>query len=188
MSAGWKKNCSCAKRCGQLAAQIGDESRRRRVLLLQGDQDLAIHRAHGGGIAQGDVDAAVGQADVVEHDVDLVVADDMPNLRLRRRRNMPASSRGAFRAARARAGASGRHRPAGRNPGPAAGTEQGTADHQNDERRNGRHRLRQRPGQRIAILLAERLEASFEAVMDPHQGIRSARRARRPADAAVRRR
>ncbi len=37
---------------------------------------------HGGGIAQRDVDAAVWQADVVEHDVDLIVADQAADLRL----------------------------------------------------------------------------------------------------------
>ena len=48
-----------------------------RVLFVEGNEDFAVHRADGGGIAQGDVDAAVGQADVVENDVDLVVADDL---------------------------------------------------------------------------------------------------------------
>ncbi len=47
------------------------------MLLVERDQDLAVHRADGGGIAEGDVDTAIGQADVVEHHADLVVADEL---------------------------------------------------------------------------------------------------------------
>ena len=56
--------------------------RRRRVLLFQRDQNLAVHRTDGRGVAERDVDAAVGQADIVEHDLDLIVADDLADRRL----------------------------------------------------------------------------------------------------------
>ncbi len=61
----------------QFAAQRRDERGGRRMFLLERNQDLAIHRADGRRVAQGDVDAAVGQTDVVEHRVDLVGADDL---------------------------------------------------------------------------------------------------------------
>ena len=41
---------------------------------FSGNQYLAVHRPHGCRIAQRDDDAAVGQSDVVEHHVDLLVA------------------------------------------------------------------------------------------------------------------
>src|SRR6202012_3937261 len=49
----------------------------RGVLLLQGYQNLAVHRPYGGGVAQGDIDAAIGQPDIVEQGLDLIVADDV---------------------------------------------------------------------------------------------------------------
>src|SRR3974377_1800211 len=86
MSAGWKKNCSwgnCRGSSGRRGPstwrcepQAADQLRRRRVLRLQRDQDLAVHRTDGGGVAQCDVHAAVGQPDIVQDRVDLTVAGD----------------------------------------------------------------------------------------------------------------
>ena len=49
------------------------------MFFVERNEDFPVHRADGGGIAQGDIDAAVGEADVVEKHVDLVVADDLSN-------------------------------------------------------------------------------------------------------------
>ena len=77
MSAGWKKNVQLREALRQFAPELGDVRGRGRMLPLQRDQDLAIHRSDRCRVAQRDVDAAIGQADVVEDHVDLVVADDI---------------------------------------------------------------------------------------------------------------
>ena len=68
MSAGWKKKVSVGKLAIQPAAQLADVVPGGAVLAgPQRDQDLAVERADGGAVAEGDVEAAVGQADVVEN-------------------------------------------------------------------------------------------------------------------------
>ena len=120
MSAGWKKNVQLREAAGQLAPQIGDVRGRGRMLLVQRDQDLAIHRADRRGVAQRDIDAAIGQADVVEDHVDLVVADDVADGALDLREIvLRLLDPGAWQV-RGRAGASVRRRFAGRNPCRAA--------------------------------------------------------------------
>src|SRR6266403_1554639 len=52
---------------------------RRAVLFLQRNEYFAVHRTDGGRITQRDIDAAIRQADIVQHDVDLVAADDLVN-------------------------------------------------------------------------------------------------------------
>ena len=70
------------KALGQLAAQLGDQLCGRRVLLLERDEDFAVHGPDRRRIAQGDVHAAVGQADIVEHGIDLPGADELADRRL----------------------------------------------------------------------------------------------------------
>ena len=168
---GLKEELQLGEMRRQRPAQLGDELRRRLMLFLQRNQYLAIHRAHGGRIAQGDIDAAVRQADVVEHDVDLIAADRVGGSPPRPRQNIAASSPGACPAARARADASGRHPPAERNRGPAAGTDTREPTIKMMNARDGRDRLRQRPRQRVSVFLPERLESAFEAGLEAHQNI-----------------
>src|SRR4029077_1281161 len=61
----------------QLPAQHGGQGGGGRVFLAQRDQDLAVHGTDCRRIAQGNVDAAVGQPDVVEDDADLPRADEL---------------------------------------------------------------------------------------------------------------
>jgi hypothetical protein len=51
----------------------------RPVLRLERDQDVAVGSRHERRVAEGQVDAASRQADVVEHGVDLVGRDDLPD-------------------------------------------------------------------------------------------------------------
>ncbi len=51
------------------------------MFLLERHQDFAVHRPDGRRIAEGNVDAAIGQTDIVEHDFDLVLADDLADRR-----------------------------------------------------------------------------------------------------------
>ena len=51
------------------------------MVFLQGNKNFAIHRTDSRTVAQGDVDTAVGEAEIVEDDVDLLVADDFANRR-----------------------------------------------------------------------------------------------------------
>ena len=44
---------------------------------LERDEHFAVERADGGGVGEGEVDAADGQADVVEHEVEFVGRDDL---------------------------------------------------------------------------------------------------------------
>ena len=48
----------------------------RRVVLFQRDENFSVHRSDRRRIAQRDIDAAIGQADIVEHRIDLIVAHD----------------------------------------------------------------------------------------------------------------
>ena len=66
MSAGWKKNSTPGNASRQLSRSCVDVVGGRAMALLQGDQDFRVERADGAGIAVGQVDAAIGQADVVE--------------------------------------------------------------------------------------------------------------------------
>ena len=66
MSAGWKKNSMPGKRLGNSRAQFVHVFLRRPVVRLQGNQDFGIHGADRARIAVGQIDAAIGQADVVE--------------------------------------------------------------------------------------------------------------------------
>ena len=50
---------------------------RRRVFILERDENLAVHWADRRRIAQRNVDAAIGKTDIVQDDVDLVIADDL---------------------------------------------------------------------------------------------------------------
>ena len=45
-------------------------------MFLQRDQYFAVHGANGRGVGQRGIGRAIGQADIVEHYVDLVVPDD----------------------------------------------------------------------------------------------------------------
>ena len=74
---GLKEELAIRKPLGQFAPQVGHVSGGWRVILVQGDQHLAVHGSHGGGIADGHVHAAVRQADVVQNGFDLIIADDL---------------------------------------------------------------------------------------------------------------
>src|ERR1700736_4878222 len=63
-------------------SQIGDQSCGWSSLFRERNQDLAIHGSHRRGIAQGNIDAAVGETDVVEHYVDLIAPDRPADLGL----------------------------------------------------------------------------------------------------------
>src|SRR2546430_10371588 len=69
-----------------LGAQARDELRRGVVALAQRQQDLAVERADGAGVAVRQVDAAVGHAQVVEDGLELIlrhqVAEDRKSTRL----------------------------------------------------------------------------------------------------------
>ena len=56
----------------QYGAQLLDEGFRRPVVFLQADQGVAVHRPDRSGVLVGHVDAAIGQADVVDDVVELV--------------------------------------------------------------------------------------------------------------------
>ena len=163
MSAGWKKNCSSRKALRQFAAQVGDVRGRRRVMLLQRNQDFAVHRADGRRIAQRDVDAAIGQADIVEDDVDLVVADDLAD-----RRFDPGEIVLRLLDPRSRRGAHVQPHLAGidlrEEIHPELREQQARSD---DQRRRRTPTVSSgpvdRPGQRVAIDLAEVVEARLES-------------------------
>src|SRR4051794_12154097 len=53
--------------------------RSRGVLLLERDQDFAVHRADGCRIAQAGVGRAVWQTDIIEQDFDLIITHDFPD-------------------------------------------------------------------------------------------------------------
>lgn len=50
---------------------------RRRVFILERDENLTVHWADRRRIAQRNVDAAIWKTDIVQDDVDLVIADDL---------------------------------------------------------------------------------------------------------------
>ena len=75
MSAGWKKNSTPGKCFGSFARSTVTNSLGRAVLALQRHQDLAVERADGAGVAVGQVDAAVGHAEVVEDGLELARRD-----------------------------------------------------------------------------------------------------------------
>ena len=160
ISAGWKKNCSAAKRCGSSRRSRATSSRRRRCAWLERDQNLAVHRADRRRIAQGDVHAAVGQADIVENGIDLH--------RRRRSRGWPLRPAAKYACvcsmprARRRAhvqshlpGIDLRERSRARGQGTAAANSAISTP----KNSTVRQRLGQRPGKRVAVALAEALES-----------------------------
>ena len=118
MSAGWKKNSMPGKCLGQFLAQLGDVTRRRAmVLLVERAEDFHVGGADGAVVGVGRVDAAVGQADVVDDRADLLRrdlrADELLDL---------IGGVGRFLDARGRcgcacAGGTARRPRSGRNPG-----------------------------------------------------------------------
>ena len=66
MSAGRNEKSTPGNCSRQLQAQIMDILFRRSMVRVQADQNVGVRRSGGGGIAVGEVDAAVGQADVVD--------------------------------------------------------------------------------------------------------------------------
>ena len=135
--------------------------RRRRVLFLERDQDLAVHRADRRGIAQRDVNAAIWQADIVENDIDLIVADDLADGRFdlreillglldpcpRRRADMQAHLAGI---------------DLRKEIHPEPGKQKARRDDQQREERDGDQGPANRPGQGIAMDLAKALEPALE--------------------------
>ena len=75
MSAGWKKKVRSGKRARRMVRSFARVGGGRPVLRLERDQDLAVGRRHERRVAEGQVDAAGGEADVVEDGVDLVGRD-----------------------------------------------------------------------------------------------------------------
>ncbi len=68
ISAGWKKKVKVGKFALQARADFADIIGGGAVLAgVQRNQDFAVEGADGGGVAERDVEAAVGQADVVEN-------------------------------------------------------------------------------------------------------------------------
>jgi hypothetical protein len=64
---------------GKLAAEFLDIAVGGLVALLERDQDFAVERPDGAGIAVGQVDAAIGQAEIVEHRLQFITRNDGPH-------------------------------------------------------------------------------------------------------------
>ena len=52
------------------------------MLFIERNQDFPVHRSDRGRVAERNIDATVGQADVIEHDVDLLAAHEFAYCRL----------------------------------------------------------------------------------------------------------
>ena len=129
----------------QRSAQFVDVAAGRAVAFLQRDQDFRVERADDAGIAVGQVDAAIGQADIVEDRLQFVGRDGLAAGTGRPRRRGARFPRRACRWRRACAAGSRSRRRWERNPARA--------------RRSGRarrDRRRRRPGQRRAGASAAR--------------------------------
>ena len=140
------------------------------MLLLERDKNLAIHRADGGRIAERDVDAAIREADVVENDVDLVFADDLPDrmfdlgeIALRileprggRRPDMQTHLAGVYLREKVLTKLRKKRQ---------------RTSHQQDEEHAHDAGARDTKGDAVAIALAQPVEASFETVVDRAENI-----------------
>ena len=124
MSAGWKKNSMPGKRFGSSARSSVTNSSVGRCPSLQRQQDLAVERADGAGVAVREVDAAVRHAEVVEDGLELVRRDQLADRRL----DLVGEARGLLDAGAGRrahvqadlAGVDAREEVAARAPGRAA--------------------------------------------------------------------
>ncbi len=93
MSAGWKKNSTPGNCARQIFAQPADVIRRRMMMLLiQAHQNFSVAGADHAGVAVGQVDAGVGQPDVVEDRVQFVFGDLLPQIGF----DLVAQARGFF--------------------------------------------------------------------------------------------
>ena len=72
------------KGLGEREAQLLDVVRRRRMALLQGDQDLAVVDADGRSIGEGEVIGALRQPDIVQDEIQVALGHDLPDLVLDR--------------------------------------------------------------------------------------------------------
>ena len=173
-----EKELQRGKRPGQYLPQARHMIGRRGMRRFQRDQDLAVHRADRGRIAQGNVDAAVGQADVVEQHIDLVLADGLADLRLDLRK---PGLRGLEPAARGRPHMESHLTGIDlRKEVPSQFREQGEGGpHQAQEEQTGAERTGETDLQHVAVALADALKAILKRVMHLHQ--RVARTLRRDA-------
>jgi len=157
----------------RICANLRGSSRRRsamcpavgRWLFLQRHEDFPVHRADGRRVAQGDVDAAVGEADVVEHDLDFVVAHDVPDFTL-------DGGEVGLRRFQLRAG--GRAHVQSHLPGvhrrekvrPQFREQHAGKRDQREEKPRRQQRATHRPGEVMAVGVAEGVEASLKAIVD----------------------
>ena len=167
---GLEEKLQFRKALGQFAAQIGDMGRRRRMLLLQRDQNFAVHRTDGGRVAQRDIDAAIGQADVVEDDVDLILADDLADRAFDFGEiALGLLKPGGGRRTNMQAHLAGIHLREKISPEPRE--QQQRASHQQNEENAGDGRPPDAKRDDVAIAFAEAVEAVLESVMDQTENI-----------------
>ena len=162
---GLEEELQLRKALWQLAPEIGHMLRRRRVLFIERDKDFAVHRPDRRRVGERDVNSAIGQADIVEDDIDLIIADDVADgafdfreialrfldLRARRRADMQAHLPGIDlrEEVHAKPRIQCQRRP----------NEEG-------EERDGDQRPADHPGQRITMNHSQNKKAMLERAMD----------------------
>ena len=167
MSAGWKKNTRSGKRSRRIVRRRETYPSVGAVMLrIQRDEDLAVGRRDDRGVAERQVDAAAGDADVVDDHLDLVGRDRLADHRLDLGVAAPRSPRCACRRGSARAGGTARRRRWGRSPCRAAGRCRATAPPARRSRRRRSARWSSAQASARAIGALEALEVAVEALVD----------------------
>jgi hypothetical protein len=140
------------------------------VLGRERNQDLPIHRTDGGRIAQRDIQAAIGQPDIIQDRVDLAVADDAPDFRL----DAGEVGLGLLDAA-ADGGADVQPHLPGVDPRKEVlakpREEKQGGDHQDQKEADGGQGPGQHPGKAVAVGVAKALEAVVEPAVHRAQRI-----------------
>ena len=121
--------------------------------------------ADGRVVAERQVEAAVGDADVVDDGVDLARRNHLPDLALDIREDLSRSSRCACRRAPARAAASGRNPPWGRNRCRSSAARHSDPATNSAEARQHRAAVIQAPVQQRRVGRPHQLEAPVEEVV-----------------------
>ncbi len=150
---------------GHLVADLADDLGGGEFAGLEGDEDVGVGGAGGAGVVVGGIDAAVGQADVVDDVAELMGGDDLAEHALDE-----VDVAGGLLDAGAGAHADVEVEAAGVDGGEEVFAEEGEEQkREDDEGHDAAHEalvVMEAGGEEVAVVFAEFLEAVFEALLE----------------------